>query len=123
MLLPALAKAKQKAQGIGCLNNNKQLGLAWIMYADDFRDFLAPNYGGATPGGWVEGQMSWAGSTDNTNKNLIMNGKLWPYVKTVGVYHCPADTSRGFNQTELRIRSISMNFFCRQSGRGQLEWL
>jgi prepilin-type N-terminal cleavage/methylation domain-containing protein/prepilin-type processing-associated H-X9-DG protein len=111
MLLPALTKAKQKAQGIGCLNNTKQLGLAWIMYADDNHDVLVPNYGGATPGGWVEGQMSWSGSTDNTNKTLIMNGKLWPYLKTVGVYHCPADTSRGLNQTELRIRSVSMNVF------------
>ncbi|HSY18763.1 MAG TPA: prepilin-type N-terminal cleavage/methylation domain-containing protein, partial [Candidatus Acidoferrales bacterium] len=38
MLLPALAKAKQKAQGISCLNNNRELMLAWQMYADDYGD-------------------------------------------------------------------------------------
>jgi len=43
MLLPALNKAKQKAQGIYCLNNNKQLTLAWRLYADDSNDRLAPN--------------------------------------------------------------------------------
>ena len=43
MLLPALTKAKQKAQSIACMNNNKQMGLGWRMYADDNNDLLAPN--------------------------------------------------------------------------------
>ena len=43
MLLPALAKAKTKAQGISCLNNMKQLQLAWIMYAGEYSDRLAAN--------------------------------------------------------------------------------
>ena len=46
MLLPALAKAKQKATGIACLNNTKQLTLAGILYGTDFRDFIPPNYVG-----------------------------------------------------------------------------
>lgn len=46
MLLPALSKAKAKAQGIQCLNNLRQLGLAWIMYADDNQGRIAPHAGG-----------------------------------------------------------------------------
>ena len=48
LLLPALAKAKTKAQGIMCLNNHKQLALAWILYADDNGDKLAGNLDGGT---------------------------------------------------------------------------
>src|SRR5687767_16002689 len=44
MLLPALSKAKTKAQGISCLSNNKQLGLAWHLYAGDFNDACANNF-------------------------------------------------------------------------------
>ncbi|MDA7620539.1 type II secretion system GspH family protein, partial [Verrucomicrobia bacterium] len=43
MLLPALSKAKTKAQGISCMNNLKQLQLAWLMYPDDHEDYLPPN--------------------------------------------------------------------------------
>jgi prepilin-type N-terminal cleavage/methylation domain-containing protein len=43
MLLPALNKAKAKAQGIGCMNNHHQLVLAWILYSGDFNERLAPN--------------------------------------------------------------------------------
>src|SRR5271165_2067816 len=57
MLLPALAKAKAKAQNIRCVNNLKQLGLANRMYADEFTDHMAyPNWdGGASghPAGWL----------------------------------------------------------------------
>src|SRR2546430_1726937 len=48
LLLPALAKAKTKAQGIMCLNNNKQMGLAWILYTEDNQDKLAGNLDGGT---------------------------------------------------------------------------
>ncbi len=52
MILPALAKAKQKAQGAGCMNNTKQLGLAWQMYATDNNDWLSPNRDGGSVQGW-----------------------------------------------------------------------
>ena len=66
MLLPALAKAKAKAQGVMCLSNGKQLQLAWIMYAEDNRDFLVPNQDDAS-GGWIQGWLDYNGAQDNTN--------------------------------------------------------
>ena len=51
MLLPALNKAKQKAQGAYCMNNTKQMALAWIMYADDNGSKIAPNWGQNGSGG------------------------------------------------------------------------
>ena len=63
LLLPALAKAKSKAQGISCLNNTKQMALAWLMYAGDNDDKLPNNFGsGGTAArpteNWVGGQMN-----------------------------------------------------------------
>jgi prepilin-type N-terminal cleavage/methylation domain-containing protein/prepilin-type processing-associated H-X9-DG protein len=111
MVLPALAKAKEKAHGIACLNNTKQLGIAWTMYADDNRDRLVPNYGSEAAGGWVEGVMTWENSSDNTNKSKILNAKLGPYSKNYKIYHCPADHSIGKGQSQERYRSVSMNYF------------
>src|SRR5512141_761448 len=68
MLLPALSRAKTKAQGIQCMSNGKQLGLGWIMYATENNDNLPNNYsGGAGINAWVTGWLDWTGSADNTN--------------------------------------------------------
>src|SRR5690242_9556811 len=124
MLLPVLAKAKTRAQTMSCLNNLKQLALADIMYAGDFQGYLAPNPDGAgsPPCGesaqrpaWVAGQMSLGSNTDNTNTDKLIGsqyasfGSLGPYTKSAGVYHCPADKTVGNGQTEVRVRSYSMN--------------
>ncbi len=110
MLLPALAKSKTKAQGIACMNNLRQLNLAWYMYADDNREKLVPNGTGAQIG-WVEGWLMTA--QDATNVNLIMapKGMLWNYNQSLGIYKCPADrsTARIGGKTYPRVRSISMN--------------
>src|SRR4051812_40374854 len=69
LLLPALAKAKQKALGISCMNNSKQLALAWIAYAEENNDRIALNpwdQSGVGPG-WVRGVLDWSLSSDNTN--------------------------------------------------------
>jgi prepilin-type N-terminal cleavage/methylation domain-containing protein/prepilin-type processing-associated H-X9-DG protein len=115
MLLPALSKAKLKAQGIYCMNNLKQLQLAIIMYADDNHDNFPENPGLATgPPAWVHGQMTWDTSSganiQNTNFVLMTSGEIGPYVaNNAGVFKCPADifpSARG-----PRVRSYSMNGF------------
>ncbi len=117
MLLPALAKAKTKAHGIKCINNEKQLSLAWIMYADDHEEKLPPNVDGTARGGWVGGWIhTTAGPvnlSDCTNVNLLKppHGLLYPYNPAVAIYKCPADNFmvKISGQRHPRTRSISMN--------------
>jgi prepilin-type N-terminal cleavage/methylation domain-containing protein/prepilin-type processing-associated H-X9-DG protein len=112
MLLPALAKAKQRAQSIQCLSNEKQLLLGWIMYASDNNDNAAPNENlsfqsnlnqspaqiladpNLQTGGpdvcWCPGNIQ--NSTCAQNYNYwIQAGAIYPYIKNLNVYHCPAD--------------------------------
>src|SRR5246500_3076810 len=102
MLLPALAKAKQKAQGIQCLNNSRQFALAWLLYAGDANDILVanPSSPGTNPPAWLWGNMQ--NYPDRANLLLIQNGLMFPFVKTVNIYKCPG------NQTD-EARGISMN--------------
>ncbi|MSU20774.1 MAG: type II secretion system protein [Pedosphaera sp.] len=110
MLLPALAKSKTKAQGIACMNNLKQLQLAWYLYADENTDKLVPNGTGAQIG-WIEGWLPTA--QDATNVNLIKapRGMLWNYNQSLEIYKCPADKSTVKIGAKVypRVRSISMN--------------
>ncbi|MDG1890468.1 MAG: type II secretion system protein [Verrucomicrobiota bacterium] len=119
MLLPALSKAKTKAQAIVCMNNLKQLGLAWYMYPNDHDDKLVPNGCCGTQVGWVEGWLQTP--RDATNVNLLMapKGLLWNYNQSLKIYKCPADKStvkfgsgRGQPKSQTlhpRVRSMSMN--------------
>lgn len=94
MLLPALSKAKAKAQRIKCLSNTKQLQLCWNMYPDDNNDMCAPNGPGInplmrdTPGyeAWIYGDAERDISVSN-----IQSGKLYKYNTSVGIYVCPTD--------------------------------
>jgi prepilin-type N-terminal cleavage/methylation domain-containing protein/prepilin-type processing-associated H-X9-DG protein len=110
MLLPALSKAKAKAQSLQCTSNLKQLTLAWQLYIDDHGDALPPNIVGqpggvyeSLPGSWVLGNAQ--ADTDVSN---ITAGVLFDYSKSLAVYRCPADKSkvRG-NSSLLRLRSYS----------------
>lgn len=116
MLLPALARAKQKAVGISCMNNLKQLQLGWFMYTDDNQDRLVPV--GGTESTWVQTippppqYQQWVyGLVDNnktgTNTWFLENALLYSYVKSDAVYKCPADPNK-YNGTPT-IRSYSMN--------------
>ena len=113
LLLPALAKAKEKARAVKCLNNNRQLQLAWTLYAGDQND--APPYnnnGGAN--GWVWGVMSFgANNPDNTNTTYLINASLGSYLGTPDVYHCPSDVSKADQGGVMmqRVRSASMNWY------------
>ena len=112
LLLPALGAAKQKAQGISCLNNTKQLALAWITYAGDFNDRLVYNKPSSATdlNNWVGNVMSWSADQQNTNLDLLRVAGLGPYTgRNVGVYKCPAD--RVPCPLGPRSRSDSMNAF------------
>jgi prepilin-type N-terminal cleavage/methylation domain-containing protein/prepilin-type processing-associated H-X9-DG protein len=113
MLLPALGKAKTKAQGVQCLNHTKQLQLAWLMYAEDNLQRLVLN-GTGDQKGWVAGWIM-GNTPDATNVNLLKppNGLLWPYNQSAGIYRCPADRStvKLGSRTYPRTRSVSMNGF------------
>ena len=112
MLLPALSKAKGRAQGIACLNNIKQLSLGWTLYADDSSDSFVNNHGiGETRDrrqNWVNNVMDWATADDNTNLTYLTEAKLGNYTgKSSAVFKCPSDKSLALNGP--RIRSMSMN--------------
>ncbi|MDE3067796.1 MAG: prepilin-type N-terminal cleavage/methylation domain-containing protein [Verrucomicrobiota bacterium] len=105
MLLPALALAKQKAQGTQCMSNTKQLMLGWIMYAGDNNDRLVPYKS------WVGGSMDWTANSDNTNTELLVGrgALLGPYVKSTRIYKCPADRYQSAANPGPRVRSYAMN--------------
>jgi prepilin-type N-terminal cleavage/methylation domain-containing protein/prepilin-type processing-associated H-X9-DG protein len=107
LLLPALSKSKLKATGIRCLSNQKQLTLAWIMYADDNNDKLTPNYLGTT-NSWIGGDVSSAPGW--TIELEIKNGRLWDYNRSLEIYRCPADVAyKAGLKSIIRVRSFSMS--------------
>ncbi|HEX3799698.1 MAG TPA: type II secretion system protein [Verrucomicrobiae bacterium] len=111
LLLPALAKSKQKAQAIQCINNSRQMIFALHIYAGDFADGLPNNIGGDTSmNSWVYGELSWLNSSDNTNWVKMLQGQMGRYTQNYQIYHCPADKSIAPGMTAPRVRSISMNF-------------
>ena len=100
MLLPALAKAKLKAQQIKCMNNTKQLTLAWIMYADDNQGHLAGNIGGPAASDpanlektWALGRLSLNAVGDNGRTDCLLKAQLGSYTKSTDIYKCPGDKS------------------------------
>ena len=115
LLLPALNKAKLKTERAACINNQKQLTLAWIMYADDANGSLVPNTATSAAGqpSWVTGKLSWdfppvPSNPDNTNTDNLSNSLLGPYCnRAVGIYKCPGDKVSAAKG--VRVRSISMN--------------
>jgi len=109
LLLPALSKARSRAQTVQCLNHLKQLQLCWHMYADDNNDLVPPNEivaDKSTVGSWILGDVR----SDITTSN-IENGVLFHYNKSVAIYKCPADksmvTSRTTSYPTTRSYSIS----------------
>src|SRR6185369_346806 len=123
MLLPALSRAKSRAQGIGCMNNSKQLGLAWRMYAEDNRDVLLFGYAtaaAAKPYCWVPSGSPF--DIDDANPKTqgnwdydatIRKSPMWQYCgNQTKIWHCPADTAIGINkagESVPRVRSMSMS--------------
>ena len=131
LLLPVLGKAKVKAQGISCLNNMRQLQLAWYMYPQDHEDRLAANPSSDSSNGldvgepsntrripaWVAGRLSTGANTDNTNWDKLVgatygpHGSIGGYAKSPGVYHCPGDKTTDKGNGLPRVRSATMNSY------------
>jgi len=128
LLLPALSRAKEKGRGIACLNNLRQLQLAWRLYADDNAARYAPNWPGAhglsnLPDdgvNWVGGYMSYENNTLDvtlsTNTLELVEprpGRIGPYLHTAVVFKCPSDRSYVIigGVRHPRVRSYSMNGF------------
>jgi len=111
MLLPALGRAKAKAAGISCMNNGRQMMMAWRLYCEDNADKVPASYGN-TPV-WVTGWLDFSSAPDNWDINHdIKKSPLWPYCgNSPGIWKCPADKSvvRVASQTLPRVRSVSMN--------------
>ncbi len=97
LLLPALSRAKIRAQAVMCMSNTKQLALAWISYAGDNNDTLAPPSDSNVSGGpnWCQGRLDWGTGTDNTNTLYLTNPQvalLAPYYAgQYKLFKCPAD--------------------------------
>jgi prepilin-type N-terminal cleavage/methylation domain-containing protein len=133
MLLPALTKARCRAQAVSCMNNGRQLMYAWQLYAGDNADKLVGNFGFAETQTerttadatqsypyrtWAVDIMSWAAvpNSDVTNVSLLQNASLGSYVGgNLGIYRCPADNFLSPLQRAVgypaRVRSMSMNEF------------
>lgn len=132
LLLPALSKAKSHARNVACISNLKQLQVCWHMYAEDNTDRLAPNNSVVSVTGLDSGSslltgLSWLPDPDartEIDPSNIVNGVLYQYNKSLGIYHCPADLSTletpdGQKLPQLRWRSYNMS----QSVNGYSSYL
>lgn len=134
MLLPSLGKGKQYAQRIQCMNNHRQLCLAWKMYSDDNADRLlfasesrdwdklwTAQYA------WVTGQLDFdPGNPENWDPDLtIKKSLMWPYCgNNLAIWKCPADNSSVMvdGERKPRVRSMSMNVFLGGWGGTDGNW-
>lgn len=116
MLLPALGRAKAKAAGVHCMNNGRQMMLAWRLYCEDYNDKVPAAWGSAGTEEyksiWVTGDLDFTSKPTNWDVNQdIKQSRLWPYCgNSPGIWKCPADKSvvRASGQVLPRVRSISM---------------
>lgn len=137
LILPALARAKSRAQGTFCINNTRQLTVAWIIYADEHNGRLAYNLVQSArikpdvpavvnapqmSQNWVNNVLDWELSSDDTNAAAVVASGIGPYTgPAAAVYRCPSDNvlselQRSAGWTPSRVRSYSMNALVGDAG-------
>jgi prepilin-type N-terminal cleavage/methylation domain-containing protein/prepilin-type processing-associated H-X9-DG protein len=121
LLLPALSKSKAKARGVQCMNNQRQLALAWRMYEEDNNDVLL--YASEDPANPATYGYSWVTGTMDFDPNNRANwdpdvgvkkSLLWPYCgQNLDLWKCPSDHSSVVvnRVAKPRVRSTSMNLY------------
>jgi prepilin-type processing-associated H-X9-DG protein len=124
LLMPALSKAKERAHRVTCLSNQKQLGIAWELYAGDANNKLVLNdwdLSATTPrspsNSWVTGNCM-----VDSDPATITGGALYPYVKSIGVYKCPADRGTVQNTSISRLRSFSLSCYMSGAAVDETNW-
>jgi prepilin-type N-terminal cleavage/methylation domain-containing protein len=136
LLLPALNKAKQKAQGVYCMNNHRQLALAWRMYTEDNNDQLLfasedpttpATFAATAPYAWVTGTLDRnPGNRSNFDPDQdITKSPMWQYCgKSLAIWRCPSDNSSVVVNgiTLPRVRSMSMNLYLGGWGGTDGHW-
>jgi len=114
LLLPVLSHARERAQRVHCLNNEKQLDVGWQLYADEDNGILASNdwdfrsgsVAESPPGSWVVGNAGL-----DTNQTDITDGTIYPYIKDIPCYRCSTDQNFVLGTTTLTLRSYSLSCF------------
>lgn len=131
MLLPALSKGRQHADRIYCMNNHRQLAIAWRMYSDDNQDKLLyasedPDVPDTVNAAWVTGTLDFSSNPSNWDPDLtIKKSPLWPYCgKNLTLWKCPSDHSTVdvAGERKPRVRSMSMNIFLGGWGGTDGNW-
>jgi prepilin-type N-terminal cleavage/methylation domain-containing protein len=124
LLLPALARAKEMAKRVGCLNNQKQLGLGWEMYSGDFSGRMAINdveltgqIARSTTNSWVVGN-----ARVDIDPATITSGSIFVYVKNAAVYKCPADYGMIEDTSLSRYRSFSLSCYMNGPADDTTDW-
>jgi prepilin-type N-terminal cleavage/methylation domain-containing protein len=125
LLLPVLSKAKERAYRTTCLNNLKQLNLAWQMYAGDASEQLVindvdlsnPTVPRSTTNSWVTGNCA-----VDTTPATITDGTLYPFVKNVQTYHCPMDRSVITGTSMPTLRSYSLSCYINGPRAANAQW-
>ena len=146
ILFPVFSHAKQRAQGIQCVNNMRQMTMGWQLYTDENNNYYPPNsatgHFDPTVGedminpSWVAGVLSTSGNNpagvdDNTNTTKLIDNRYMPYgsiggyTKEASLYRCPGDTSMDPLSGQPRVRSIAMNGWInpgRINGNNSPQW-
>ncbi|MHC4431669.1 MAG: type II secretion system protein [Planctomycetota bacterium] len=138
ILMPALQRVREQARGVACMSNQKTLGMAYVMYADENDSGMPGGMARYAPTNdvppWVMPPLDYQGDGSYTQmpsgdvtlqqrKNGLREGVLFPYIKDVGAYHCPGDerlkqgTSNGRALQHLLFRSYSLPDFLRATAR------